>query len=185
MLITALILTASIPILGIIAECVNRLFKFIIQKLFGPKFTNILCNYITFPGTVHHELSHALLTFLTGAKIDSISLFKPNGDSLGSVEYHNRGSFVLRAIQNSMSAIAPVLCGAATSSVIIYAMLNCKLPILAIIVLVYILISIILHMRMSRADIKIMWKGIPVIFLLALIVVWLTKFDILRYFNIM
>ncbi len=185
MLVTALILTASIPILGIIAEFVNRLLKFIIRKIFGARFTNILCNYITFPGTVHHELSHALLAFLTGAKIDHISLFKPDGDSLGSVEYHNRGFFVLRAIQDSMSAIAPILCGAITSSAIIYVIHSCDIPIPAVIALIYILVSIILHMRMSTADIKIMWKGIPVIFILVLAVVWLTKFDILEYLNIM
>ena len=183
MLITAIILTASVPILGLIAEYVNKLLKLCLKKVFGPKFTYVLCNYITFPGTVHHELSHALLAFVTGAKIDSISLFKPDGDSLGCVEYRNRGSFVFRAIQNSMSAIAPILCGAATSSAIIYALFNCDIPIPAVIALIYILVSIILHMRMSNADIKIMWKGIPVVFLIVLIVVWITKFDITVFFR--
>lgn len=184
MLITAVILTASIPVLGLIAEYVNRLLKLILKKVFGVKFTNTFCNYITFPGTVHHELSHALLAFLTGAKIISISLFKPDGDSLGYVEYCNRGSFVFRAIQDSMSAVAPILCGAVTSSIIIYVLFNGSQPVLVSVLLVYLLISIVLHLRMSPADLKIMWKGIPIIFLLVLIVVWLTKFDILAYMNI-
>ncbi len=184
MIVTALLITASIPLLGIVAEYFNRCIKFLIKKLLGAKFTNILCNYITFPGTVHHELSHALFAFLTGAKIEKISLFKPDGDSLGSVEYRNRGFFVVRAIQDSMSAIAPILCGAVTSSAIIYALFNCSLPVIVVIVLIYLLISIVLHMRMSPADIKIMWKGIPVIFLIALLVVWLTKFDLLSFFGI-
>ncbi len=184
MLITAVILTALLPILGLVAEYFNRLLKFLIKKLLGAKFTNIFCNYITFPGTVHHELSHALLAFVTGAKIEKISLFKPDGDSLGFVEYRNRGSFVISAIQDSMSAIAPILCGAATSCAIIYALFNCSLPIPVVIILVYLLVSIILHMRMSPADIKVMWKGIPVIFLIALLVVWLTKFDILALVNL-
>lgn len=184
MIITALVLTAFIPLLGIAAEYFNKLLVFVLKKLIGSKLTNVLCNYITFPGTVHHELSHALLAFLTGAKIEHISLFKPDGDSLGSVEYHNRGSFILRAIQDSMSAIAPIMCGMLTSGIIIWVLFKSDLPLWAIIALIYLLISIILHMRMSSADIKIMWKGIPVIFLIALVIVCITKFDITAYLNL-
>ncbi len=179
-----MILTASIPILGIISEYFNRFLRSILKKLTGAKFTNVFCNYITFPGTVHHELSHALLAFLTGAKVDRISLFKPDGDSLGCVEFHNRGFSALRAMQNSLSAIAPVLCGIVTESIIIYVLVSCGLPIPAVILLIYLFISIILHMRMSPADIKIMWKGIPVIFLIILVIVFITKFDIIAFLNI-
>ena len=181
MIITALVLTAVIPFLGIVAEAFNVLLVYILKKLVGSKFTNILCNYITFPGTVHHELSHALLA---GAKIDHISLFKPDGESLGSVEYHNRGIFIFRAIQDSLSAIAPVLFGTLTSGLILFVLFKLNLPLPAIIVLIYLLVSIILHMRMSPADIKIMWKGIPIIFLIVLLVVYITKFDILVFLNL-
>lgn len=58
------------------------------------------------PGIILHELSHALLCFFTGAKINSISFFDKNG---GSVQHHPSKIPILGAIAIST---APFIFGA-------------------------------------------------------------------------
>ena len=72
-----------------------------------------LINYITFVGVMHHELSHALLAFLSGAKVTEIKLFRihHNDGALGYVAYAPRGNFILQSIQKVVTSIAPIICG--------------------------------------------------------------------------
>ena len=59
------------------------------------------------PGIILHELSHALLCFLTGAKMTRISFFEKNG---GSVQHHPSKIPILGPIAIS---VAPFIFGAA------------------------------------------------------------------------
>lgn len=50
------------------------------------------------PGVVIHEMSHAVGCLLTFTKIYKINLFKPDGDTLGSVEHANVKNPITRII---------------------------------------------------------------------------------------
>lgn len=149
----------------------------ILVKRFGVKFTLIFTNYITFIGTVHHELAHALLATLTGAKVTELNLFKPNGNSLGNIKFTNRGNFITKSIQNTMSALAPVMLGC-ISEYILYIKLIESTNMIFNIFIIYVMISILLHMRMSKQDIKIAIKGLPICSVIICVIFYILKINI-------
>lgn len=149
--------------------CINFVVVQFIVHVFDTVIANIICNYITMPGVVHHELSHAVAAFIFGAKIKKIRIL-PNKDSLGEVFIQPRGPKVLQALQLSMSAIAPMVFGSAT----LYCMFAWMLPyILSVpgkIIFYYFAISIFIHMTMSLTDIKRLLEGIIPTGLIVLII---------------
>lgn len=152
--------------IGVIISGVSGMIGRILTALIGGRAAFIFRNYLTWPGTVHHEFSHALLAFITGAKVTRISLI-PHGQALGQVEYSPRGGRILQAIQMSLSSIAPILCGIVTETFLIMKFL----PLCDIwwkyAVLAYFVVSIFLHMTLSREDMINLWNGfIPAIFVL-------------------
>ena len=111
---------ALLIILSLLSLAVSLLAKFLTQLLasiIGAPAAFIIRNYLTFPGTVHHELSHALVAILLGAKVKRITLI-PKNDALGQVEIQTRGASVLQNLQLSLSAVAPVLCGAVSECIL-------------------------------------------------------------------
>ena len=179
--INSLVLVLVIPIMGYIINVIKMLVIRMISKVLGQKFALFIANYLSFIGVVHHELSHALFGLITGAKIHKVSIFHPEGDSLGKVEMSPRGNFIVRAVQLTMAAIAPVVMGTVTE----YLLYRYAWPALAElwqkIILVYIMISVFLHMTMSNADIKNAVKGLPICFLIIFVVVYLTNFNIMPF----
>ena len=107
-LLTALILTFVIPVAGFVIEQIVKLLYSVTASFFGNEFTYFIFNRLTFIGVFHHELSHALLATLTGAKVTKIVFFHPDGDRLGYVQYVTRGNVIMAAIQQTMASIAPV-----------------------------------------------------------------------------
>lgn len=176
-LLTALILTFAIPVAGFVIEQIVKILYSITASFFGNGFTYFLFNRLTFIGVFHHELSHALLATITGAKVKKIVFFHPDGDRLGYVEYATRGNVIFRSVQQTMASIAPVFCGALTSAGIYYYMSVSTLAGWQIVLLWYALISIIIHMTMSGQDFKVMWKGIPVVYLIILAAVYFLGFN--------
>ncbi len=151
---------------GVIINGVSGMIVRIIAALIGGRASYVFRNYLTWPGTVHHELSHALLAFLTGAKVTGISLI-PHGQALGQVEYRPRGGRVLKAVQMSLSSTAPILCGMITETLLIVRVLpQCDVwwkQVLS----AYFAVSIFLHMTLSREDMINLLNGIiPTIFVL-------------------
>lgn len=113
-LIKTCILILSITFIGILAS-LNRSFSVKSYALvFGPKIAQFIDSRLTFIGVIHHELSHILLALLSGAKIADFELFKPNGRTLGEVKIIPRGPIFLKAIQKSLSGMAPIICGMAS-----------------------------------------------------------------------
>lgn len=93
-----------------------------LAKRFGPKIANFYNCEITFIGVIHHELSHAILALLTGARIEKICLYRfpwtrkrqreeMDESCLGYVMYSCRGIFPIPQIQNLLSGIAPIILG--------------------------------------------------------------------------
>lgn len=153
-------LILSVVIVGMIMNCIETLQMRILAKILGAKAAYIICNRVTFVGTVVHECSHAMFMVLTGAKITEFSIWDTKGDSLGHVSYYNRGPLILKAFQDSLSACAPVIIGLLFEGLIWYIIMNKELPIWADILLWYTFISIIDHMSMSPQDLKNYFKGI-------------------------
>ena len=159
-LLVVLLLVAAGMLISAVSGMIGRLLAMTV----GRRAAYVFRNYLTWPGTVHHELSHALLAFVTGAKVTRISLI-PHGRALGQVEYSPRGPGVLRAIQMSLSSIAPILCGLATVTLLTAKVLplcdtwwKCAL-------LAYFMLSIFLHMTLSREDMINLQNGIlPTVF---------------------
>ncbi|MGN1030450.1 MAG: hypothetical protein ACI4PQ_02495, partial [Butyricicoccaceae bacterium] len=86
----------------------------VLCSVFGVRVGEFIINRLTFPGTIHHELSHALLAAISGAKVTRIRLFNLHGSTLGSVQIIPRGGRLLQSLQLCLSAIAPAPCGALT-----------------------------------------------------------------------
>lgn len=172
-----IIIIVSVIIIGKIIDFISMTLLKITSKRIGVKATLIFANYITFIGTVHHEIAHAIFAFITGAKVTSITLFKPKDGTLGCVKYIPRGNSVIVSIQNTMSAIAPVILGF-TSEYLLYLSLGYATDIWLKILIIYTMISIFIHMNLSNQDIKMAMKGLPICSMLLYIIVLLLKFNI-------
>lgn len=145
----------------------------IIAKTLGNKISYLIMNRLTFIGVIHHELSHALLLFLTGAKIIKVNLFKPQGNTLGNVKFIPRGNKLLQSVQLSLSAIAPVILGMA-SVYSIYLLLKTYTFDRHITGLIYyIQFSILVHSSMSMQDIKNALKGSVVCILITFCIIYM------------
>lgn len=176
----ALVWTILIPLLviaaGNIIMALNGMITTGLSKVMGAGPAFVIRNYVTYPGTIHHEFAHALLGTVMGAKVTRITLV-PRGQTLGQVEFIPRGNLFLRSLQLSISAVAPVICGGISLS-LMYMFLWQKLtewwhyPLF-----IYFFISILFHMTMSTQDLKNFVKGlIP-----SLIVIYVVTLAILVF----
>lgn len=154
---TFLTLIAMI-VLGLIASGIEKLINRVFGVVLGSNFAYVFCNYLTFPGTILHELSHAFVAVVTGAKVTEISFFD-FGPSLGHVSYRPRGTKFMRALQNSLTACAPVISGCIALPLLIILLGSVK-SVVATIGVIYLMVCVIDHMTMSITDIINYFKGI-------------------------
>ena len=173
--IIAVILVAAIPLTGFLIDLVVmgiiRFLCGLISKSGGLYL--FVANRLTFAGVMWHELSHALFAFISGAKVEKISLYHKEGDHLGYVRYRTRGPWALQCVQHSLSSCAPVVMGLVAIAVIYTAFTSFELPIWGSVLLIYLFISILVHMDMSTQDLKLYVRGVPlfwvIFFVLALV----------------
>lgn len=168
---TTLLLHCFLSVLLVLlaAICLGFIFSYIrnFAASHNPFGANLI-NYLTFPGVVHHELSHALFAFLTGAKVTEIKLFRIHHKDgrLGYVSYAPRGNFITMSIQKVLSSIAPIVMGFISCSLLyLYARPELEDILWQTVLLYYLMVSIILHMSLSKQDIKVMKSGILVVIL--------------------
>ncbi|MCR5674640.1 MAG: M50 family metallopeptidase [Lachnospiraceae bacterium] len=173
--IAAVALVAVIPLVGF---AVNYVVTGILQTLFSLISRSgglylFFANRLTFAGVIWHELSHALFAFLTGAKVEEISLYHKEGNHLGYVKFRPRGIWPAQCVQLSLSACAPVIMGILALFGIHAALRSLSLPVWGVVIAVYLFVSILVHMDMSPEDLKSYIKGVPffliVFFVLALV----------------
>lgn len=153
-----LLTLVAMIVLGLIASGIEQLINRILGLFMGSEFAFIFCNFLTFPGTILHELSHAFVATITGAKVTEISFFD-FGPALGHVSYRTRGNKFMRALQNSLTACAPVISGCIALPLLIILLGKIE-SIPAIIGVIYLIVSVIDHMTMSIIDIVNYFKGI-------------------------
>lgn len=176
-IIYSVIILLMCPLLGallnkILVEILSRVFGILDRS--GALFL-AFANVITFVGVIHHELSHAIIAFALGAKIRKINLYKISAGSLGSVSYSPRGPLLLRSLQMSLSAAAPVFMGVITESIIYFYFHNYSGPFWVLLLIGYLALSIAVHMDMSMQDIIVYLKGVPCCFLLLVLILLLTS----------
>lgn len=93
---------------GLLSDCVLRG----LSELFGRDAAYWIGNYATFPGVVLHEFSHAAAAKLSGAKVESMKLFSPDGTTLGQVQFTCQGKRRRElAFQRACASCAPVVGG--------------------------------------------------------------------------
>ncbi|MDD7403255.1 MAG: metalloprotease family protein [Butyribacter sp.] len=171
----ALLIPAAVFGIGLIVEWIGGLLTTFLGMLFGGKIAFFIRNRLTFIGTVHHELAHALFAWISGAKVTKVELFHVRGEQLGCVEFYPRGNTFTKAIQMMLASIAPVVCGAVSLCVLSWFWCyRCTLT-WHYILTGYLMVSILFHMNMSSQDIKNAWKGMPLTMLICYIIFYVTK----------
>lgn len=148
-----------ILVLGFIASALERLINLILGGVLGSGFTLLFCNYLTFPGTILHELSHALAATITGAKVKEISFFDL-GVSLGHVTYITRGPKFMKSLQDSFTACAPIISGSLALLTLYSAISGTSHSMGITVLLIYLTVCVIDHMTMSIIDAINFFKGI-------------------------
>lgn len=157
-ILVALIL--SLVIIGLILNLIEKMEFTFFCYFFGYKAAFNIVNYVTIPGTIIHELSHALFAVITGAKVKEISFFDNDKKTLGHVTYQAKGPFFLQAVQHSLTACAPIIVGLASFVLISYLFLTTVYGTSVQIFFIYLAVSIVNHSSMSIADLKLYFKGI-------------------------
>lgn len=172
-LIFAVLLPFVIIAVGYLIQLIGEALTAGLSLAFAPKAASAIVNYAFFPGVMLHEMAHAFLAVITGAKITEVALFKHIDDSLGHVNFRNRGNIIVVALQNIFISSAPMFVGAAVVWGCFYwiHILGHSLLWLKII-LGYIGVSMFFHMTMSPADIKVYIKGIPLFIVIVFVVVF-------------
>lgn len=181
------VLVASVAMLS---SALEHLFKFLVDSVTGsPKTSYLLESYLTYPGVVYHELSHALFGFLSGAKVDSISLRRrdnPDGSvTLGSVQLLVSTNPLLGSLQLTLSGIAPSVTGLVGMSLIfLFAFPSCTTWWMWA-VWIYAFVCVLLHSEMSSQDLRSAGSGVPIIVLVLFAVFLVLPVDVGALFHIL
>ena len=178
-IINTLLIVMILPILGFILNTIENKVAKLLSKIIGVKATIFVLNKLTFIGTVHHELSHALFVICTGAKLTSMELFKPDKrtGTLGKVTFRPREHWLIKAIQMCLISIAPMICGSLSIYLLIMLIIANSITGVTLGILIYVIISILLHMEMSKQDIINCKKGAPICIGILLLIIWILKFN--------
>lgn len=164
----SLIACAFLPVLGRVIDLFVQYVIGGIITLFTRDYNKfvIFYNYLTFPGVIYHELSHAALAVITGAKVEHISLFRPHDGRLGEVEFRASGTAIMMAVQYALIACAPVITGMIGLYYFATYMITSHPSIPVTILLGYLMLCIFMHMTMSNEDLGLYAKGIWLFFIL-------------------
>lgn len=168
--IMAVITCVSVIIIGAGIEKIQKLEIKLLMHFMSPKKALFIADRLTFPGTMLHEIAHALIAWITGAVIQKIKLLTFfDAHRLGYVYFCPRGNRVQQYFQLSIVSCAPVLLGMIELNVIYSIYTSIIAPLWLQILLIYLFISILNHMTMSTADVKNYCRGLivvlPVVFL--------------------
>lgn len=147
-------------------------------KLFGKTVGSFLINRFTFVGVIHHELSHALMALIWGAQVTEVNIFKFKGDTLGNIKFIPRGPKFFKDLQICFAALAPAICGISTLY-LLFNYVNMRFDFIwwQWAILIYIELSILLHMTLSSVDIKAAVKGMFTTLVITYIILFFTKIN--------
>ena len=183
-MLSGLIITLIIPVWGLLIYLINTALYRILSKITSEKTAMIIVNWLTVPGVVHHELSHAALAVITGAHITEFRPFwldRSNG-SLGHVNFVARGPLAVRCLQYTLISTAPVLLG---SSTVLFATISIRTSLTPAMkfFLYYMAFSVFIHASMSFADVKVMLRGIWVLYVISTVFCIFLNLDLIQIAN--
>lgn len=120
------LIVALVAVVVIVSGVLKRILVGLIAFVAGSGSAEVVEGYLTFPGVVYHELSHALFAMLSGARVKSISFKRRplpdgSGNVLGSVNFSPRGNRVARSFQLALTGIAPLVTGIVAMVLIAFA----------------------------------------------------------------
>ena len=166
----------------IASRLLEKLAVSLIALVAGSGSAMLIESYLTYPGVVYHELSHALFALVTGARVTKISLKRrpaPDGQGyiLGSVQYIPRGGRVLQSFQLLLTGLAPSITGlAGMAAIATFAFPRCSAT-WHWVIWIYLFVCLLLHSGLSRQDLKGVWAGAPIVVLILFVVFLLFPFD--------
>lgn len=155
-----LLAMAAVPCFGRIMSVVAGYAMSFLRGMTGRHMAYLITNYLTFPGVVLHELSHAVGAKASGAKVTEIRFFEPDGERLGCVKFSCRGRHKRQmAVQMAVSSCAPVVLGWAFLNVFLSLSSWARGCFLLQAMSWHGAFSMLCHMDMSRQDMKNYIKG--------------------------
>ena len=176
-LIVTTIICVSVIIIGYLVNKVEQWQLHLMSDKVGSKIASFICNRVTFPGTIIHELSHALFALLTGAKVLEVKCFEMFAHGrLGHVKFAMVGTKLKRMVQLSFVSCAPVIVGLILEYILIKVIFTYELSLGIQIFLWYMMVSIADHMSMSSVDIKNYLKGLILVFPMIMVVMLAVKY---------
>lgn len=149
-----------VVVVGLLLDLIANVELRGLRRFFGDRVAVNFFNYWTFPGLLMHELAHALVAIFTGARVLEFHLFDKDGDSLGHVTYQNRGLIIMRAVQDTFIACAPVVAGIVLGVVVLWHIFCENHAVWVDVLLWYLFVSIVNHASMSRQDLKNYFGGV-------------------------
>ena len=165
-------ISGILTILAVLAPVAAGMFLYGLERLqlkiigiLNHRFAYFFVNYITFPGTFVHEMSHLCFAVITGAEVCEISMFESDNGRLGHIAYRNRGPWFMKSIQDTLTSVAPTIVGLAIGYLLIRHLLTAHTSIGISILLWYLVISLINHSTMSDVDLKGYFSGVWVFIL--------------------
>ena len=162
--------------IGAVASLIRNLVVRICARSFGNKFSALVDSKITFIGVLHHEISHALVAFILGAKIVNCKLYEVKSRTLGHVDIIPRGGIVLESIQKGMCGLAPVICGILSNYALYHFFLSGldKVEIKSFLAIL-LMVQISYHMSISKQDLLVALKGLPILWIVAVIIIYIVN----------
>jgi len=160
--ISAILTVAAIlapVVVGLLLFALERL-QVVVLKEINYDFAYFFVNFLTFPGTFVHEMAHLCFAVITGAEVHEICMFENEDGRLGHISYSVRGPWFMRAVQHSLTAVAPTIVGLVLGVVLLRVIFAGGLSLWASIGLWYLVVSLIDHSTMSDADLEHYFQGV-------------------------
>ena len=160
--ISAILTVAAIlapVVVGLLLFALERL-QVVVLKEINYDFAYFFVNFLTFPGTFVHEMAHLCFAVITGAEVHEICMFENEDGRLGHISYSVRGPWFMRAVQHSLTAVAPTIVGLVLGVVLLRVIFAGGLSLWASIGLWYLVISLVDHSTMSDADLEHYFQGV-------------------------
>lgn len=160
-------ISAILTVAAILAPVVVGLLLFALERLqvavlkgINYDFAYFFVNFLTFPGTFVHEMAHLCFAVITGAEVHEICMFENEDGRLGHISYSVRGPWFMRAVQHSLTAVAPTIVGLVLGVVLLRVIFAGGLSLWANIGLWYLVVSLVDHSTMSDADLEHYFQGV-------------------------
>lgn len=160
-------ISAILTVAAILAPVVVGLLLFALERLqvavlkgINYDFAYFFVNFLTFPGTFVHEMAHLCFAVITGAEVHEICMFENEDGRLGHISYSVRGPWFMRAVQHSLTAVAPTIVGLVLGVVLLRVIFAGGLSLWANIGLWYLVVSLIDHSTMSDVDLEHYFQGV-------------------------